>query len=77
MTPLGVRYAEAYARAHPFNALVDGMLNEQQVRHTAELIHTAVNNGGKVNIIVNNRYGGNAPLTAQHIAKQFLAMVSD
>jgi uncharacterized protein YecE (DUF72 family) len=77
MTPLGMRYAEAYAKAHPFNALVDGMLDEQQVEKTAELMREILNGGAQINVIVNNRHGGNAPLTAQHIAKQFLAMVPD
>ncbi len=76
MTPLGVRYEDAYTRAHPFSALVDGMLNHRMIKEPADLMQTAVNQGSQINVIINNRYGGNAPLTAQHIARQFLSTIS-
>jgi len=72
MTPSGVRYEDAYTRAHPFNALVKGMQNEQLVMKTTELMRAALDQGVRVNLIINNRYGGNAPITAQHITRQFL-----
>lgn len=74
MTPRGVRYEDAYAKAHPFNALVDGMLDEQRTKKTAALMREAVDNGAKVNLIINNRYGGNAPLIARRIAEQFIGI---
>ena len=72
MTPRGARYEEAYARAHPFDAVVEGMLNPEMVRETAELMWTAIDQGVRTNIIINNRAGGNAPLIGQHIAQRFL-----
>jgi hypothetical protein len=72
-----MRYEDAYARAHPFNALVEGMLNRQMVKETAELMQAAVDQGLKTRIIINNRSGGNAPLIAQQIAKEFLDICSD
>jgi hypothetical protein len=77
MTPRGIRYEDAYARAHPFNALVDGMLNLQMVDETAELMSTAIKEDIQINVIINNRAGGNAPVIAQQIARQFLAGQSD
>lgn len=74
MTPRGVRYEQAYARAHPFSALVDGMLNEQNLEETIRLVRALVDQGIRTNVIVNNRYGGNAPLTARHIAERFLGI---
>ncbi|RLC31489.1 MAG: DUF72 domain-containing protein [Deltaproteobacteria bacterium] len=76
MTPSGMRYEDAYARAYPFGALVDGMLDEEQVRKTAEFLYASVEKGIRINVIVNNRYGGNAPITAQHIARQFVRRMS-
>jgi uncharacterized protein YecE (DUF72 family) len=73
MTPRGTRYEDAYARAHPFNTLVDGMLNPQMVDDTVVLMQTAIDQGIQVNVIINNRAGGNAPLIAQQVARQFLA----
>ncbi len=73
MTPRGMRYEDAYARAHPFNTLVEGMLNPQMVSETAHIMQTAIEDGVQINVIINNRAGGNAPLIAQKIAKQFLS----
>ena len=72
MTPRGARYEEAYAQAHPFNTLVPSMLHPSMVEETAELIWEAVDNNIRINIVVNNRAGGNAPLVAQQIGLRFL-----
>ena len=77
MTPRGMRYEDAYARTHPFNTLVDGMMNPQMVDETADIMKVAINEDVKINIIVNNRSGGNAPLIAQQIARRFLAISSN
>jgi uncharacterized protein YecE (DUF72 family) len=74
MTPRGARYEEAYGQAHPFNTLVPSMLHPSMVEETAELIWEAIDNNIRINIIVNNRAGGNAPLVAQQIGLRFLEM---
>ncbi len=75
MTPRGIRYEDAYARAHPFNALVDGMLNPEMIQDTAALMCSAINQGIQISVIVNNRSGGNAPLIVQKITRLFLDMI--
>lgn len=72
MTPLGMRYAEAYDRAHPFNRMIEGMMNPQMVAETVELIRTAIQQGIHTNVIINNRAGGNAPLIARKISHRFM-----
>jgi uncharacterized protein YecE (DUF72 family) len=72
MTPIGLRYEEAYAKAHPFDRIVEGMLQSGMVEDTVGLMKTGVENGVRMNIIVNNRAGGNAPIIAQKIAGSFL-----
>ena len=72
MTPRGMRYEEAYARAHPFNARVSGMQSPGMVQDTIGLIQAALGVGIGMNVIINNRAGGNAPLLAQQIARGFL-----
>ena len=72
MTPRGTRYEQAYAQAHPFDALVHSMLNPVMVEETVELMWEAIDMDVRINIIVNNRAGGNAPLIAQQIAWRFL-----
>lgn len=72
MTPLRVRYEESYAKAFPFDTLVDGMLHPHMVDDTIELMSAAFGQGVHTNVMVNNRAGGNAPLIAQRISERFL-----
>jgi uncharacterized protein YecE (DUF72 family) len=72
MTPLGMRYEDAYAKAHPFDKLVDGMLQPRMIEETVAIMREAAENGVTANVIINNRAGGNAPLIALHLAQRFL-----
>ena len=76
MTPRGMRYEDAYARAHPFDGLVDGMVDPLMVEETASVMKEARRQGVEVQVIVNNRSGGNAPLVAREIAHRFRQVVS-
>jgi len=71
MTPIGVRYEDAYARAFPFDRIVEDMLQPGMVPQTAELMWKAIGEGKEVNVIINNRAGGNAPLIARQLALNF------
>ena len=77
MTPRGLRYEDAYAKAYPFTGLVNGMLDPRMVEETAELMRTAVDRGIEINVIANNRAGGNAPLIARQVAARFLGGKGD
>lgn len=72
MTPRGLRYEDAYARAFPFDNLVEGMMQPSMVDETAALVGEGVKQQVRMNIIINNRAGGNAPRIAQLIAQRFL-----
>ncbi|MBW1729306.1 MAG: DUF72 domain-containing protein [Deltaproteobacteria bacterium] len=72
MTPRGMRYEEAYAKAHPFDKLIHGMLQESMVQETARLAKEAIDRGFRANILINNRSGGNAPIIAQKVAAAFV-----
>lgn len=73
MTPTGMRYEDAYAKAHPFDKIVPGMLSREMIGDTVGLMRHAVEVNVRMNVIINNRAGGNAPLIAQKVAKNFLA----
>lgn len=73
MTPKGMRYEDAYARAYPFNALIKGMQSPGMVQDTTQLIKRGIEEKVRINVIVNNRAGGNAPLIAQQVAREFFA----
>jgi len=72
MTPLGMRYEEAYANAFPFDKIVAGMFQPRMIEETARLMHLAVKQGIQMNIIINNRSGGSAPLIARRVAEEFI-----
>jgi uncharacterized protein YecE (DUF72 family) len=75
MTPLDMRYEDAYLKAHPFDRLVEGMMQPEMVLETVEIIRRAIEQGVTVNVIVNNRAGGNAPFIAEEIAKKFVGKI--
>ncbi|MFC1580582.1 DUF72 domain-containing protein [Thermodesulfobacteriota bacterium] len=72
MTPLRLRYEDAYARAFPFDRLVDGMMHPRSIQDILEVLTRGIEEGVEMNVIVNNRFGGNAPLIAKSLAKKFL-----
>jgi uncharacterized protein YecE (DUF72 family) len=77
MTPRGVRYEDAYARAHPFNAMVEGLFQPGMVEETVDVVQEAVSRDIHVHLIINNRSGGNAPHIARLIATRFRDRQSD
>lgn len=72
MTPRGIRYEDAYSRAYPFDSLVDGMHDPLMVEETVQIMYTAIRENIQIQVIVNNRAGGNAPEIARQIAGRFL-----
>ena len=48
------------------------MIAPEMVLETVDIIKGAIEKGVLVNLIINNRAGGNAPLIAREIAKKFL-----
>ena len=70
MTPLRMNYEDSYAKAFPFNKMVDGMMNPEMIEDTVEIIIEGIRRRKRMNIIINNRAGGNAPMIAQQIAKR-------
>ena len=71
LTPLRMRYEDSYLQAYPFDRLVEGMVQPEMLLETVDLMWQAVNQGVLVNLIINNRAGGNAPLMAEMVAKKF------
>jgi hypothetical protein len=72
ITPIGMRYEEAYVKAQPFYKMVEGMLQPQMIEEAADLMWTGIAKGLRVNVLINNRAGGNAPMIAQQVAEEFL-----
>jgi len=68
ITPLRMSYEESYAKAFPFDKMVSGMLDPEMIEDTAKIVNEGIEDRIQVNLIINNRAGGNAPLIAQKIA---------
>jgi hypothetical protein len=77
MTPLGMRYEEGYAPAYPFDRVIKGLLQPEMVLEAREIVKSAIEKGVPVNLLINNRVGGNAPLITRKIAEKFLPKKSD
>lgn len=77
LTPLNMRYSDAYELAHPFDRPVPDLSETPQARYmvndVAALVYRAEAQGALVNVIANNRAWGNAPALAQAIAERILA----
>jgi hypothetical protein len=63
-------YEESYAKAFPFDKMVSGMLDPEMIEDTAKIVNEAIKDKVQVNLIINNRAGGNAPLIAQKIGER-------
>jgi uncharacterized protein YecE (DUF72 family) len=72
MTPIGMRYEDAYLKAFPFDKMVEGMMSPRMPEETAQIMIEAARQDVRANVIINNRAGGNAPLIAQKVAEKFL-----
>jgi hypothetical protein len=71
MTPLGMCYEDAYEKAFPFDKLIEGMVQPRMIEETVRLMHAGIERQIQMNIIINNRSGGSAPLIARQVAEQF------
>jgi hypothetical protein len=72
ITPLRMSYEESYAKAFPFDKMVNGMLDPEMIEDTVKIVNEAVKDKIQVYLIINNRAGGNAPLIAQKVADRLL-----
>ena len=50
--------------------MITGMLDPEMIEDTARIVEEAMKDKIRVNLIINNRAGGNAPLIAQKIAER-------
>jgi uncharacterized protein YecE (DUF72 family) len=73
ITPRRMSYEESYAKAFPFDKMVSGMLDPEMIEDTVEILNEAIKDKVQVNLIINNRAGGNAPLIAQKVADRLFS----
>ena len=61
-------YEESCVTAFPFDKMIPGMLDAEMIEDTAKILNEVIKDKVQVNLIINNRAGGNAPLIAEKIA---------
>ncbi len=76
LTPLNVKYADAYAAAYPFDKAVPALAETQQARDmvldVVALVYQAEAQNALLNVIANNRAWGNSPALAQAVSYRVL-----
>lgn len=76
LTPRDMKYAQAYAIAHPFDAPAPEIADTREARDmvldATALVFQAEAKNALLNLIVNNRAWGNAPDLARTIARRVL-----
>jgi hypothetical protein len=71
LTPLRMKYNDSYEKTFPFDRTVEGLMNPEMIPETIEIIKEGNRNGVCMNVILNNRCCGNAPLLAKEISGKF------
>jgi uncharacterized protein YecE (DUF72 family) len=71
LTPHRMNFNESYEKTFPFDKLVPELMNTEMISETVEIMKKGIKAGVDVNVIVNNRVVGNAPLVAKEIAEKF------
>ena len=60
-------YEESCVKAFPFDKMVPGMLDSEMIEDTAKIVNDVMKDKVQVNLIINNRAGGNGPLIAKKV----------
>jgi hypothetical protein len=70
MTPLRMSYEDSHAKAFRFDKMVDGMITPEMINHAIQIIMEEIRRRKRMNLIINNRAGSNAPMIAQQIVER-------
>ena len=57
--------------------MVEGLINPEMVPETIDIIKDGIKNGVCMNVILNNRCGGNAPLIAKELVGKLGSVLPD
>ena len=58
IAPLRISYEDSYAKAFPFDKIVDGMMNSEMIDDAIEIIIEGFRRRKRMNLIINNGAGG-------------------
>jgi hypothetical protein len=63
-------YEDSYVKAFPFDKMADGVMNPVMIEGAVVIIMEGIRQRKRMNLIINNRAGGSAPMIAQQIARR-------
>ena len=67
ITPLRMSYEDSYAKAFPFDKIIDGMLDPEMIEDTVKIVNEAIKDKIQVNLIITTAPAATPPLIAQKI----------
>lgn len=70
LTPLRMRYNDSYIKTYPFDKPVQELMSSEMIPETVEIVKAGINAGVDMNVILNNRAGGNAPIMAGELVNK-------
>lgn len=70
ITRLRMSYEGSYARVYLFKKMVLGSLGPEMIEGTVKIVNESIKDNVQVNLIINNRVGGNAPPIGQAITER-------
>ncbi|MFC2156742.1 DUF72 domain-containing protein [Acidobacteriota bacterium] len=73
LTPRNMNYTKSFDKAFPFNRMVDGLLRDNMLDDTVKIIKSVIHQGKRIFILINNRFGGNAPQTGRILVERLEA----
>ena len=68
LTPLKMKYNDSYEKTFPFDKPVEGFMNPEMIPEAVDIIKEGSKNGVCMNVILNNRCCGNAPILAKELS---------
>ena len=70
LTPPKMRYNDSYERTFPFDKKVEELVNPDTIPETVEIVKAGTKAGVCMNIILNNRCTGSAPLMSKELSEK-------
>lgn len=70
LTPFNMRYNDSYEKTFPFDKTVEELVNPETIPETIDIVQAGTKQGVCMNIILNNRCTGSAPIMSQELCER-------
>jgi hypothetical protein len=66
-----MRCEDVYAKAYPFDKMVDGIMQDEKVVEATAISKVAADKASTMKVIIINRAGGDAPLIDREFVRKY------